>query len=258
MSNTFVHTNVIAAGRLRSLRREPAYLLFTLAQPLVWLILFGQLFKRLTDMPGFETSDYISYLTPGVVVMTAVMSANWSGTGLIDDMNRGVMNRYLTSSIRRSSIVSGVVAYQAVITFTQSLIVLGVGWLLGAQYLGGPVGMAIVVLLAVLVSSFFSAVSCAMALVLRSDEALIGMSQMLALPLIFLSSVLMAPELLPDWISAVATVNPIDWAAQASREALSASADWAVIGLRGLLLVLVWIGASILATLAFRSYRRNI
>src|SRR5699024_10917241 len=128
----------------------------------------------------------------------------------------------------------------------------------GARYPNGLIGLAIVVLIAVLVSSFFSAVSCAMALVLRSDEELIGMSQMLALPLIFLSSVLMVPELLPDWISAVATVNPVDWAAQASREALGTAADWALIGLRGALLLLVWLNASILATLAFRSYRRNI
>lgn len=257
MTTAIIDTSVIAAGRLRSLRRQPTYLIMTLSTPLVWLILFGQLFSRMADLPGFETGNYISYLTPGVVVMTAVMTAGWAGTDLIEDMERGVMNRYLTSSMTQSALVTGTVIYNAAITVIQTAIVLVIGWLLGAQYAGGAAGILAVILIAILVTGLSSALSCAMALSLRSQGALIGMSQMLILPLIFLSSMLIAPELLPEWIRAVATVNPIDWAAQASREALGATADWLHIGIRVALLVMVWIGASGLASLALRSYRRN-
>ncbi|WP_240731952.1 ABC transporter permease [Egibacter rhizosphaerae] len=70
------------------------------------------------------------------------------------------------------------------------------------------IGVAAVVLIALLLAALFAALSCAMALQVRSQEALTGMSKMLALPLVFLSSVLMAIELLPDWIGTVAFFNP--------------------------------------------------
>lgn len=258
MTALATHTGVIAAGRLRALRREPAYLALTLAQPLVWLLLFGPLFERLTELPGFESTSYIDHLTPGVVVMTAVMGATWSGTSLVEDMQLGTMNRYLTSSIRRGAIVSGVVAHQAVISVLQSLIVLGVGWLLGARFAGGAIGVATVLLISMLIAGFFSAVSCTLAVLLRSNEALIGMSQMLVLPLVFLSSILMAPDLLPDWIATVSAVNPVDWAAEASRSALAPGSDTTFTAARIGFLALAWLGASGLATLAFRTYRRRI
>ena len=66
-------------------------------QPLIWLLLFGALFKAVTQIPGFGGGSYIDYLTPGVVVMLAVSSAGWTGMGFIEDMNSGVMDRMLVS-----------------------------------------------------------------------------------------------------------------------------------------------------------------
>lgn len=256
MTTSLGHSAVLTGRQLRHLRREPAYLLFTLAQPMVWLILFSQLFTRIVEVPGFGADDYISFLTPGIVVMTAVMTANWAGTSFIEDMGRGVMDRHLVSPIRRSSLIAGVVIYQALITVAQTLIVLGTGWLLGARYPGGALGVLVLTLIAVLLASFFAALSCAMALWVRSQEALIGMSQMLVLPLIFMSSVLMAPGLLPNWIGTVARFNPVDWATVASREVVVVDTDWAAVGLYGALLAVITILAGVLATRAFRSYQR--
>lgn len=252
------HSSYLTGRALRILRREPAYLAFTLAQPMVWLLLFSQLFERVVDVPGFGDVSYIDYLTPGVVVMTAVMSANWAGTSFVDDMNRGVMDRNLTSPVSRAALINGILSYQAVITVVQSLIVLAVGFLLGARYDGGVVGVLVVIVVAVLLAVFFAALSCAMALTLRSQEALIGISVFLALPMTFVSSVLMAPALLPGWIGTVATFNPVDWAAVASREALLASPDWSVVLGRGGLLVALAIVMGWLATRAFRAYQRAI
>ena len=60
---------------LRVLRRQPAYLGITLTQPIIWLLLFGALFKAVTEIPGFHGGSYVDFLTPGVVVMLAVSSA---------------------------------------------------------------------------------------------------------------------------------------------------------------------------------------
>ncbi|AXB44571.1 ABC transporter permease [Amycolatopsis albispora] len=251
------HTGRLTAHALRRLSRQPAYLLFNLVQPMVWLLLFGELFRRVAELPGFGTGDYLTYLTPGVIVMTAMMSAGWAGTSFIDDMERGVMDRYLTSPASRGALIAGSLAHQSVVTVIQSLIVFGVGLLAGARYDGGILGVLVVLGAAVLLSIVFGALSDAIALLVRQQEALIGISQFLALPLAFLSSVMMAPSLLPGWVGTVAEYNPVDWAAVAGREALTAAPDWArVLGHGGLLLALAVL-MGWLATRAFRVYQRS-
>jgi ABC-2 type transport system permease protein len=258
MINTLRHTTSLAGRSLRFLQREPAYLAFTLLQPMVWLLLFSQLFERVVDLPGFGDVSYVAYITPGVIVMTALMSANWAGATFIDDMQRGVMDRLLASPVSRVALINGILTYQSVVTIVQSAIVFGVGLLMGARYAGGLPGALVVLGAATLLAVIFAAFSCAMALLLRSQESLIGMFQFLAFPLVFLSSVLMAPPLMPDWVMAVAKFNPVDWAAVASREALAASPDWGVVLNRGGLLVALAIVMTWLATRAFRSYQRSI
>src|SRR6195952_3021859 len=81
----------------RVLLRQPAFMVITIVQPLIWLLLFGALFKAITQIPGFTGKSYIDYLTPGVVVMLAVSSAGWTGMGFIEDINSGVMDRLLVS-----------------------------------------------------------------------------------------------------------------------------------------------------------------
>lgn len=258
MVTTIKHSAYLAGRSLRFLQREPVYLAFTLLQPMVWLLLFSQLFERVVDLPGFGDVSYVAYLTPGVIVMTALMSANWAGTSFIDDMQRGVMDRQLTSPVSRVALINGILAYQSVVTVVQSLIVFGVGLLMGARYDGGLLGVAVVLGAATLLAIIFAALSCAMALLLRSQESLIGMFQFLAFPLVFLSSVLMAPSLVPDWVATVAKFNPVDWAAVASREALATSPDWSIVLGRGGLLLAVAIAMGWFATRAFRSYQRTV
>jgi ABC-2 type transport system permease protein len=258
MSTTIQHSVYLTGRMLRILQREPVYLVFTLLQPMVWLLLFSQLFERIVDVPGFGDVSYIAYLTPGVIVMTALMSANWAASSFIDDMERGVMDRNLTSPVSRVALINGVLSYQAVVTIIQSLIVFGVGLAMGARYDGGVVGALVVLAAATLLGVIFAALSCAMALTLRSQEALIGMFQFLAFPLVFLSSVLMSAELLPGWIGTVAKFNPVDWAVVASREALAPSPDWGIVLGRGGLLVGLALVMTWLATRAFRSYQRSV
>ena len=74
---------------VRFLARQPAFLGITLTQPIIWLLLFGALFKAVTQIPGFHGDSYVDFLTPGVVVMLAVSSAGWTGMGFIEDINAG-------------------------------------------------------------------------------------------------------------------------------------------------------------------------
>jgi ABC-2 type transport system permease protein len=253
------HSAYLTVRSTRALWRQPAFAVATLVQPIIWLLLFGELFRPVVELPGFaERGSYLEFITPGVIVMTALFSSGWAGTVYIDDMNRGVMDRMLASPVRRGAMMIGTLAYQALTTVFQTLVIFGVAALAGARFPGGLMGIAVAVGAAVLISVIVASLSNALALLLRQQEALIGISQFIVLPLQFLSSAVMDTRLSPDWVQTAATYNPVDWAVVASREALSASTDWAAVWPRlGLLLALAATMAYV-GTRAFGRYQRSL
>jgi ABC-2 type transport system permease protein len=252
------HTSALTARQLRAAWRIPVFLVMNLVQPMIWLLLFGQLFKSVIKIPGFGGhATYLEFLTPGIVMMMALFGSAWAGTSYIQDMDRGVMDRLLTSPTNRGALMVSTLVYQAILTIGQTLIVLGVAWLCGARFGGGLVGLAVLLVAAILLTAVFSALSNAVALLARDQGALIGISQLVTIPLMFLSSALMDTKLSAGWVANVAAVNPFEWAVVAGREAMQKSPDWSAIGthvglLAALAAVMVWV-----ATTAFRAYQRS-
>jgi ABC-2 type transport system permease protein len=243
---------------LRALLRQPAYIGITLLQPLIWLLLFGALFKAITQIPGFAGGSYVNYLTPGVVVMLAVSSAGWTGMGFIEDMQRGVMDRMLVSPAWRGALNLGSVVQAVLSVVIQTLLVVLLALALGADYSNGIGGIAILVLIAALLAAAFASLSNGIGVLARQRETLIGAVSMVLLPLTFLSSALMQTSLAPGWIRTVAKFNPVDWAATASRSAAMGSLDWGLVAGRiGLLAVLV-VASATFATWAFGAYQRSL
>src|SRR5271156_5331724 len=91
------HSRYVTLRYLRAFVRQPAWGLVTLIQPVIWLVLFGALFKRVIEIPGFAPGSYLNSLAPGVLMMSAINSAGWNGMAFIDDMSTGVMDRMLVS-----------------------------------------------------------------------------------------------------------------------------------------------------------------
>jgi ABC-2 type transport system permease protein len=256
VSTLVSHSTYLTGRSIKALVRQPVFLVLTLIQPMVWLLLFGQLFKSVTQIPGFAgDASYIEFLTPGVVAMTALFSAAWAGTVYIDDMNRGVMDRLLASPVSRGAMMNGTRAYQAVTSIVQTLIVFGVGYAMGGRF--HWTGVVLTSLDAILLTVIFAAMSNAVALLVRQQEALIGISQLTALPLTFLSSAVMDLRLAPHWIGNLATYNPLDWAVVVSRETLIGTADWGMVWPRLAALALTAVAMGWLATKAFVAYQRS-
>ncbi len=258
MTTLVSHSGYLTQRLIKALLRQPAFVVITLVQPMIWLLLFGQLFKRVVELPGFATGSYIDFLTPGVVIMTVLFSSGWSGMAFIDDMDRGVMDRLLSSPVSRGAMMVGSMLNQAVSITVQSVVVLLIGLLLGAEYAGGILGILVLLLAAILLAASFSSLSNGMALVVRTSESLIGFSTMLTLPLSFLSSAMMAREVAPEWIQTISSYNPVDWAVVAARQALSADPDWSAVLIRLAGLLVVAVVAGFVATRAFRSYQRSL
>jgi len=252
------HTNQVALRYIRALLRQPAWIGISIVQPVIWLLLFGALFKRTADIPGFTGGSYIEFLTPGVVVMLAVSSAGWVGMAFIDDINRGTMDRLLVSPIWRGALNLGSVAQSVLTIAIQSVIVIALSLAVGARFHDGVAGVAVLVLTASLLGAVFASLSNGVAVLTRKRETLIGIVTMVTLPLVFLSSALMEQNLLPGWIRWVARFNPVNWAAEAGRSASATHADWGLVATRTGFLLLLLLASAVFATRAFNAYQRSI
>jgi ABC-2 type transport system permease protein len=250
------HTWQVALRYTRALLRQPAWVGISLAQPVIWLLLFGALFKRTADIPGFTGGSYIEFLTPGVVVMLAMSSA-WVGMGFIEDINRGTMDRLLVSPIWRGALNLGSVAQSVLSLVIQSLIVIGLALAIGAHFHNGIAGVAVLIVVAGLLGAVFASLSNGIAVLARQRETLIGIVTMTTLPLTFLSTALMQQSLLPDWIRWAARFNPVNWAAEAGRSAAGPDTDWGLIATRAGLLTLLLLASAAFATRAFNAYQRS-
>ena len=244
---------------LRVLTRQPAYLAMTLTQPIIWLLLFGALFKAITRIPGFHGGSYINFLTPGIVVMLAVSSAGWTRHGL----HRGHQRRrhgprVLVSPVWRGALNAGSVAYAALMIMLQTVLIVLLALVLGANYVGGVGGVLVLILVAALLGAAFASLSNGVAVLARQREALIGAVSFVLLPLTFLSTALMQQSLVPAWIRTVARFNPVNWAVEAGRSAAMQKIDWGLVASRvGLLVILVVLSATF-ATRAFGNYQRSL
>jgi ABC-2 type transport system permease protein len=242
---------------LRVLLRQPAFLLITLIQPVVWLLLFGALFKSVADIPGFQGS-YIDFFTPGVVIMLAVFSAGWTGMGVVEDINDGVMERMLASPVWRGSLNAGAVLYAAFSMMIQAILIIVLALILGADFKGGVIGVIVMVLIGALLAITVASLSNAVGVLGRQRETVIGTVSFFQLPLTFLSTGMMQKDLLPHWMQTVANFNPVNWAVVAARSAAMQKTDWGAVGERaGLLLVLALVSSVIVAR-AFRRYQRSL
>ena len=258
MPTSIEHTWYMTVRHLRVLMRQPRYIALTLFQPVVYLLLFGALFSKVVEIPGFGSASYISFLAPGVVVMTALFSAGWTGMGMVNDLDRGVMDRFLVTPVRRGALMMGTLVQLAAVIVIQAAIIIGLALLRGATFPGGIAGVAVVVAAAILLAVPFGALSNAVALLVRKEETVIAAVNFVLLPLVFLSGIFMAQNLMPHWMQSVARANPVNWAVAAGRAAVGTSVDWGLVWSRlGLLAGFAFVCA-LLATQAFRVYQRSI
>jgi ABC-2 type transport system permease protein len=252
-------TAYISGRHLRWFVRQPWFVLMAIIQPVIWLLLFGALFQNVTQIPGFAAGgSYLDYLVPGVLVMTALFSCGWSGMSIIEDLDRSIVDRMLVTPVHRSAIISGLTIYELVSLLLQAAIIGGMALLLGARFDGGLLGFLALTACAMLVGAAVASFSDAMALTLRQRESVIGINTLMTLPLTFLSASFLPLDLAPDWIRTVARFNPVNWAVEAGREALTATPDWSFVLPRvGALLVLALLSTA-WATRTFRAYQRSI
>lgn len=253
-----LHGHVVLLGRgYRLVRRQPVAIAINLVQPLVWLLLYSQLFHTLPRLGGFGTDNYLEYLAPGIAVFTAFNHGAWEGGGVVQDIDRGAIDRFLATPLPPAALLSSRALQAAITAIEQALFVIVVAFAFGARLHGGPAGLLAILAAAILVCLAFAALNHALALVVRRQETMLALGLFTTFPLMFSSTMFTSISQLPGWLRDVAAVNPVNWAVEAARSAMQGT-DWSsvLVHLGALLALLVAMEA--LALVALHKYQRTL
>jgi ABC-2 type transport system permease protein len=255
---TLSDTWFMIVRQARNLMREPIWIVLLLVQPMVWLLLYGQLFKNVTKLGGFGTTSYITFLAPAIVVMNAFFGATWSGMSMIYDLDHKIVERFLATPASRFAIVLSQIVRSALTAAIQAVIILLVSLALGVRVHTGVAGWIVIILSAILVNSSFAGVSQAIALLTRREATMIAVANFIGLPLLFLSTTMIARPQMPHWMQEVAKFNPVNWGVQAAREVVLPGTSWGHVGMYLLFLFALSALTALWATWTFRAYQRSL
>ena len=206
-------TYTIFWREMKRYRKSRSGVLIRLIQPAVWIIVIGNTFagtQPLIQSVGFS-GEYIEFMTPGVIILTAIFTSIFGGVNTLWDRRYGFMNKALTSPISRSSIALGKMLAISLIAALQAGLIIGIALAIGVSF-PNPLIIAPIMAIVILFSMGFSGISVMVAATAKSQETFWGVINFLGMPLFMLSPALFPLELLPDWLATAAKLNPVTYA----------------------------------------------
>ena len=238
---------------LRARFRMPVWIFLSLFQPIIWLLLFTQIFQSLSQLPQLETASYLQFFAPGVVVMTVIFGSAWAGMGMLQDIDMGILSKMLATPVTRPSIIIGRVISAMVMLVIQAILIFIIAVIMGVRLATGVPGVLLSIVIISLLGLGLAALSNGLALLLRRQEPLIAVINFIALPSVFLSSAMMPAQLLPAWLNILRHFNPVDYAVVGVRDLILQGYVWADLW-ACLLVLLAWAAAGIIfGALMFRN-----
>jgi ABC-2 type transport system permease protein len=261
---------------LVKLIRRPVILYFSLVQPMIWLLLFGSIFSRFAEAPGFAEAfggqSYLAFFAPAVILQTILFGAGQSGIGLLNDLDSGYLSKLLTTPINRLAILLGKVLGDLTRMLLQGGIIIVMTFLFGIRfedgiqftisYYYGIPGLIGALGIALLFGLVLSGLNVAIALTTRSTEATFLIANFLTFPLLFTSSALLPQQVLPGWLQAISSFNPVTHTINALRALLYGPAivgnNADVVATLGLAIVVLLVLCTITLTLGTRAFRRAV
>ena len=206
----------IAEGELRKLRHDPTELLTRAVQPILWLLVFGQVLAKTRAIPTGNLS-YIDFLAPGILAQSALFSAIFFGIAVMWERDLGVLHKYLVSPASRSALVTGKALAGGLRSLVQAAMVYLLALVIGVHLRLDPISLVAVAAVVVMGSAAFATFSLVIACLVRTRERFMGIGQVLTMPLFFASSAVYPISIMPDWLKVVAQVNPLTYQVDALR-----------------------------------------
>jgi ABC-2 type transport system permease protein len=209
-------TFAVAAAEVQKLYHDPLELLTRAVQPVLWLMLFGEVMARVRGVaPG--NIPYIDFLAAGILAQSALFVAIFYGISAIWERDLGVLQRYLVSPAPRTALVVGKALSAGVRALSQAFIVYLLAFFLGVGISLNPLNILGVAAVIVLGSGLFSTLSLIIACIVRTRERFMGIGQVLTMPIFFASNAIYPLSLMPAWLSVVSRVNPLTYEVDALR-----------------------------------------
>jgi ABC-2 type transport system permease protein len=212
-------TGYLFVRALKKLVRNPILIFFSLFQPIIFLVLFTQLFHSLNLLPGFPPGvSYLEYASAGILMQNAFSSALQSGTSIVEDLNSGFLQKMLVTQVSRPAILLGRLVTDAFRVTVQSIIILVLAYALGFRLASGIPGALLILFIIAFFGLAWSGISLALGLRTKSSETVFGIGAFLTFPLLFMSTALVPQSFMPTWMQYVSKANPISYAVNAVRD----------------------------------------
>lgn len=207
--------------------------------PIMFTLMFTYLFGG--ALAG-STSEYLQYLLPGILVQTVTTITIYTGIAVNTDISKGIFDRFRTLPIWRPSVLVGAMLGDVVRYLMASTIIIVLGLILGFRPDGGFVGVILGVALLLVFAFCMTWPFTALGLVLRTPNAVMGISMSILFPLTFASNVFVNPDTMPNWLQAFVNVNPISLLVTALRglmhNTVTAEQIWLVFLAAGIILAI--------------------
>ena len=232
--------------------RVPAYIVFTVIQPVMFVLLFRYVFGGAIKVPG-EPGGYVNFLMPGIIAQTAAFATFGTAIALAQELKKGVIDRLRSMPMARSAVLAGRLVADTGRMLVTILIVVGVGYAVGFRFENGAVPAILMVVLAIVFGLAICVISAFTGLAIGDEESVQAFGLIWLFPLTFLSSAFVPISSMPGWLQAFANNQPVTYVINAMRALalggpIEANLWKSIAWLAGIFIVF--------APLAVRAYRR--
>jgi ABC-2 type transport system permease protein len=232
---------------LTKLVRNPTLLATNLVTPLLFLFLFSQLLQKLSVFPGVS-GNYLTYLTPGIVILNAMTSATLSGVSMVNDLNSGFLSKMLLTQVSRPAILLGRLLTDVSVAVLQSIITIVVAIGMGVAFVTGLPGILLILATVAFFELALSGIFLAIGMRSRKTETISAIGGVLFFPLIFVSSAMFPTAFFPAWAQTISMYNPVSYASDVARGLVEGGLAWGTLASAYLVIGLIAL-ATIAATL---------
>jgi oleandomycin transport system permease protein len=212
------HIGALVRRNALQIKQDPESMMDALLMPIVFTLLFVYVFGG--AVAGSQNA-YINYVIPGLMAMGGMNIAMSVGTGVNDDFNKGVMDRFRTMPIARSSVLIAKLVVEVGRMLVSTVILLAMGFLLGYDLATGPLELLAAVGLALLFGSSLTWIFMLLGLTMKTPQSVQGVGFMVMMPLQFGSSIFANPQTMPGWLQTFTDYNPLSKLADAARGLMS-------------------------------------
>jgi len=209
-------TSAVAECDIRKLIHDPVELLTRMIQPVLWLVVFGQVFARTRAIPTGGLR-YLDFMAPGILAQSVLFGAIFYGISLIWERDLGIVHKFLVSPAPRTALVLGRAVSSAVRGLCQAVVVYLLASLLGVQLRVEARAIAGVAAVVSLGAATFSTFSLIAACLVKSRERFMGIGQVLTMPLFFASNAIYPLAMMPAWLRSLSAANPLTYQVDALR-----------------------------------------